>query len=117
MKLVRVGAPGEERPAVRIEEGRLFDLSSVTSDIDGAFLASDGIERARAAVAAGSLPELDTDGVRVGAPVARPGMVTADEVAAAVVYLASPAAGSVTGIALAVDGGMQGLRLRPAAGA
>ena len=43
-------------------------------------------------------------------------LVTADEVAAAVVYLASPAAGSVTGMALAVDGGMQGLRLRPAGG-
>ncbi|MFD3918238.1 SDR family NAD(P)-dependent oxidoreductase [Streptomyces sp. NPDC058595] len=41
-------------------------------------------------------------------------LVGADEVAAAVVYLASPAAGAVTGTALAVDGGMQGLRLRPA---
>ncbi|MDI2129461.1 SDR family NAD(P)-dependent oxidoreductase [Yinghuangia seranimata] len=41
-------------------------------------------------------------------------LVTADEVAAAIVYLASPAAASVTGTALAVDGGMQGLRLRPA---
>ncbi|MFE2557864.1 SDR family NAD(P)-dependent oxidoreductase [Streptomyces sp. NPDC059352] len=40
-------------------------------------------------------------------------LVSADEVAAAVVYLASPAAGSVTGTALAVDGGMAGLRLRP----
>ncbi|MFF5187448.1 SDR family NAD(P)-dependent oxidoreductase [Streptomyces sp. NPDC000345] len=40
-------------------------------------------------------------------------LVTADEVAAAIVYLASPAAASVTGTALAVDGGMQGLRLRP----
>lgn len=39
-------------------------------------------------------------------------LVTADEVAAAVAYLASPAAASVTGTALAVDGGMQGLRLR-----
>ncbi|MFC5172882.1 SDR family NAD(P)-dependent oxidoreductase [Streptomyces mutomycini] len=42
-------------------------------------------------------------------------LVSADEVAAAVAYLASPAAASVTGTALAVDGGMQGLRLRPAA--
>ncbi|MFD7441151.1 SDR family NAD(P)-dependent oxidoreductase [Streptomyces sp. NPDC059909] len=41
-------------------------------------------------------------------------LVAADEVAAAVVYLASPAAAAVTGTALAVDGGMQGLRLRPA---
>ncbi|MER6095918.1 SDR family oxidoreductase [Streptomyces sp. NPDC001728] len=41
-------------------------------------------------------------------------LVSAEEVAAAVVYLASPAAGSVTGTALAVDGGMAGLRLRQA---
>ncbi|MFG3164678.1 SDR family NAD(P)-dependent oxidoreductase [Streptomyces sp. NPDC048232] len=43
-------------------------------------------------------------------------LVSAEEVAAAVVYLASPAAASVTGTALAVDGGMQGLRLRPEEG-
>ncbi|MGW3565724.1 SDR family NAD(P)-dependent oxidoreductase [Streptomyces sp. NPDC000941] len=41
-------------------------------------------------------------------------LVAADEVAAAVAYLASPAAAAVTGTALPVDGGMQGLRLRPA---
>ncbi|HWM16425.1 MAG TPA: SDR family oxidoreductase, partial [Microbacterium sp.] len=40
-------------------------------------------------------------------------LVAADEVAAAVAYLASPAAGSTTGVAIAVDGGMQELRLRP----
>jgi NAD(P)-dependent dehydrogenase (short-subunit alcohol dehydrogenase family) len=40
-------------------------------------------------------------------------LVTADEVAAAVLYLASPAAGATTGTSLAVDGGMAGLRLRP----
>jgi 2-keto-3-deoxy-L-fuconate dehydrogenase len=39
-------------------------------------------------------------------------LVLAGEVAAAIGYLASPAAGSVTGTALAVDGGMDGLRLR-----
>jgi 2-keto-3-deoxy-L-fuconate dehydrogenase len=40
-------------------------------------------------------------------------LVSAEEIAAAVVYLASPAAGSTTGTELAVDGGMAGLRLRP----
>jgi len=38
-------------------------------------------------------------------------LVTADEVAAAVLYLAGPSAGSTTGTSLAVDGGMSGLRL------
>jgi NAD(P)-dependent dehydrogenase (short-subunit alcohol dehydrogenase family) len=38
-------------------------------------------------------------------------LVTADEVAAAIAYLASPAAGATTGMSLAVDGGMSGLRL------
>lgn len=37
-------------------------------------------------------------------------LVSADEVADAICYLAGPAAGSTTGTALAVDGGMAGLR-------
>jgi 2-keto-3-deoxy-L-fuconate dehydrogenase len=41
-------------------------------------------------------------------------LVSAEEVAAAIAYLASPLAGATTGMALAVDGGMAGLRLRPA---
>ncbi|HZM79603.1 MAG TPA: SDR family oxidoreductase [Candidatus Limnocylindrales bacterium] len=38
-------------------------------------------------------------------------MVSADEVAAAMLYLVSPAAGATTGTSLAVDGGMSGLRM------
>jgi NAD(P)-dependent dehydrogenase (short-subunit alcohol dehydrogenase family) len=41
-------------------------------------------------------------------------LVTADEVAHAVCYLASPFASATTGTALAVDGGMHNLRIRPA---
>ncbi|WP_244311177.1 SDR family NAD(P)-dependent oxidoreductase [Microbispora bryophytorum] len=40
-------------------------------------------------------------------------LVRPEEVAHAVAYLASPRAGSTTGVELAVDGGMAGLRLRP----
>ncbi|AZQ32838.1 SDR family oxidoreductase [Streptomyces cyaneochromogenes] len=40
-------------------------------------------------------------------------LVSAAEVAGAIAYLASPLSGATTGTALAVDGGMQGLRLRP----
>ncbi len=39
-------------------------------------------------------------------------LVSAAEVAAAIVFLASPQSGSTTGTSLAVDGGMAGLRLR-----
>lgn len=39
-------------------------------------------------------------------------LVSAEEVAHAVAYLASPFAGSTTGTALAVDGGLEALRLR-----
>jgi NAD(P)-dependent dehydrogenase (short-subunit alcohol dehydrogenase family) len=38
-------------------------------------------------------------------------LVTADEVAHAIAYLASPLSGSTTGTVLTVDGGMYGLRL------
>ena len=56
-------------------------------------------------------PEAERAALNARQPLGR--LVTAEEVAAAIVYLASPAAASVTGTALAVDGGMQGLRLRP----
>lgn len=41
-------------------------------------------------------------------------LVSPDEIAGAVAYLASPLSGSTTGTSIAVDGGMQELRLRPA---
>ncbi|MFE9204101.1 fumarylacetoacetate hydrolase family protein [Micromonospora sp. NPDC007230] len=74
MKLLRVGPRGEESPAVMTEDGRLLDLSPITADIDGVFLA-DGLTLASAAIASGDLPSLDGDGMRIGAPLARPGKV------------------------------------------
>ncbi|WP_347625568.1 fumarylacetoacetate hydrolase family protein [Sphaerisporangium sp. B11E5] len=74
MKLLRVGPAGGERPCVLGPGGRVFDLSSLTADIDGAFLAGGGAERVRSALAEGRLPEAGPY-ERVGAPVARPGKV------------------------------------------
>jgi 2-keto-3-deoxy-L-fuconate dehydrogenase len=54
-------------------------------------------------------PEAELQGLRARQPSGR--LVTAEEVAAAIAYLASPLAGATTGTVLAVDGGMQGLRL------
>jgi 2-keto-3-deoxy-L-fuconate dehydrogenase len=59
-------------------------------------------------------PRAELAALRARQPTGR--LVSADEVAAAIAYLASPLAGSIVGTALAVDGGMQGLRLRPPEG-
>jgi 2-keto-3-deoxy-L-fuconate dehydrogenase len=56
-------------------------------------------------------PEAERAALRSRQPIGR--LVTSEEVAEAIAYLASPAAGATTGTVLAVDGGMHGLRLRP----
>jgi 2,4-diketo-3-deoxy-L-fuconate hydrolase len=71
----RLGPLGEEIPVVELD-GRIFDLRPLTADLDGAFLAADGLPRAREAAREGRLPELaDAESLRVGAPIARPGAV------------------------------------------
>jgi 2-keto-4-pentenoate hydratase/2-oxohepta-3-ene-1,7-dioic acid hydratase in catechol pathway len=76
LRFLRLGLPGSERPAVLDEGGVLYDLSSLTTDIDGEFFAADGLATTAAAIAAGSLPQLsdpaDGTGLRVGPPIARP---------------------------------------------
>jgi NAD(P)-dependent dehydrogenase (short-subunit alcohol dehydrogenase family) len=62
-----------------------------------------------------SAPDPDAERAALEARQPHGRLVSADEVADAVAYLASPGSGSTTGIALAVDGGMQELRLRPSA--
>jgi len=57
-------------------------------------------------------PSAERTALEARQPIGR--LVSADEVATAICYLASPLAGSTTGTILAVDGGMHGLRLRPA---
>jgi len=55
-------------------------------------------------------PEAERVALAARQPMGR--LVSADEVANAIVYLASPLSASTTGTALAVDGGMYGLRPR-----
>jgi len=54
-------------------------------------------------------PEAAAAALRARQPMGR--LVSADEVAHAVAYLASPLSGSTTGTMLAVDGGMSGVRI------
>lgn len=79
LKFIRLGQPGAERPAVIDEQGLVHDLSGLTVDLDGAFLAGGGLDAAAQALAAGSLPVLDDpgdgSGLRLGAPIARPSAV------------------------------------------
>lgn len=75
MQLLRLGPAGAERPAVRADDGTVHDLAALTSDVDGRFLADGGLARARAALTAGELLVLETDGLRIGPPLARPGKI------------------------------------------
>ena len=72
---MRFGPLGSERPAVRDDQGRHFDLTPLTPDVDGHFLEADGVARTRQALHSGELPEISVAGERVGAPVARPAAV------------------------------------------
>jgi 2-keto-4-pentenoate hydratase/2-oxohepta-3-ene-1,7-dioic acid hydratase in catechol pathway len=45
MKLVRYGPAGREKPGIIGEDGKIRDLSRVVKDIDGAMLASGGLQK------------------------------------------------------------------------
>ncbi len=68
----RLGDLGSEIPVLQ-REGVSYDLRSLTPEIDGAFLASGGLDRARAATDLPVLPGAAS--MRVGAPIARPGKI------------------------------------------
>jgi 2-keto-4-pentenoate hydratase/2-oxohepta-3-ene-1,7-dioic acid hydratase in catechol pathway len=79
MHLMRLGGVGSEQPVARADDGKLYDISALTADIDGAFLAEDGFARVTDALTAGSLPVFDDPadgtGLRIGSPVTQPGKV------------------------------------------
>jgi 2-keto-4-pentenoate hydratase/2-oxohepta-3-ene-1,7-dioic acid hydratase in catechol pathway len=75
MRLGRLGERGTEIPVLHAG-GTVFDLRSITDDLDGAFFARGGAALVREAHGVGALAELpDAMSLRVGAPIARPGKV------------------------------------------
>ncbi|MBT1678362.1 fumarylacetoacetate hydrolase family protein [Curtobacterium aurantiacum] len=76
MQFARLGPAGDEIPVAVDTDGEVLDLRPITTDISGAFLASDPVARVRHARDAGDVRTLpDAEGLRRGAPVARPGKV------------------------------------------
>ncbi|MFF5215861.1 fumarylacetoacetate hydrolase family protein [Micromonospora sp. NPDC000442] len=73
MKLLRVGPPGQETPALLDEAAQLRDLSGVIGDVDAAFLAADGPARL-AGIVPHDLPPIDGTGLRIGPPL-HPGKI------------------------------------------
>src|SRR5579862_2883465 len=67
VKLMRVGAPGRERPALMAPDGALRDLAGIVPDIAGEVLTTRGLEALRG-IDPGKLPLLPA-AVRIGPPV------------------------------------------------
>lgn len=70
MKLMRVGQPGQEKPAILDPNGKIRDLSAHVADIGGAAISPEGLARI-AALDLASLPELEAG--RIGPCVAGTG--------------------------------------------
>ncbi|MCW2900072.1 MAG: fumarylacetoacetate superfamily protein [Streptosporangiaceae bacterium] len=74
MYLMRVGAVGAERPALRIDDDTYLDVSDHVDDFNEAFFASGGLRRLEALRRDGRLTAepRPLNGQRIGAPIARP---------------------------------------------
>ncbi|MFC7274462.1 fumarylacetoacetate hydrolase family protein [Paractinoplanes rhizophilus] len=71
---MRVGAPGAEKPVVRVDDTRYVDVSDLVRDFDEAFFGGDGLRRLAEPVAqriaAGETEPFGSQ--RIGSPIARP---------------------------------------------
>ncbi len=70
MKLMRVGQPGQEKPAILDADGKVRDLSAHVTDIGGDAISPEGLKKI-AAIDLSTLPVLSDD--RIGACVAGTG--------------------------------------------
>src|SRR5690242_11008617 len=71
---MRIGAPGAEKPVVRVDDTHYVDVSDLVKDFDEAFFGGDGVRRLAEPVAqriaAGETEPFGSQ--RIGAPIARP---------------------------------------------
>ncbi|HEV7959068.1 MAG TPA: fumarylacetoacetate hydrolase family protein, partial [Acidimicrobiales bacterium] len=72
MRLVRVGSAGDERPAVFGDGDEMWYLPESLGDVSGEFFGHGGVEKVRELLESNALVERVGEGVRVGAPIARP---------------------------------------------
>jgi 2,4-didehydro-3-deoxy-L-rhamnonate hydrolase len=77
VKLVRIGPPGQERPAVLVAPHHALDVGHQVNDFDHTFFRTGGLERLRELVdsSAEELPTVELNGMRLGPPVARPSQI------------------------------------------
>ena len=72
--LMRIGAPGAEKPVVRVDENTYVDVADLAGDFDEKFFGGDGLARLAGPVAeriaTGDVTPFR--GERIGAPIARP---------------------------------------------
>lgn len=73
MKLIRFGAPGQEKPGIELETGKRIDVSAFGKDYTEDFFAENGLEDLKNWLSEnqGACPEVDPH-ERLGAPVKRP---------------------------------------------
>jgi 2,4-didehydro-3-deoxy-L-rhamnonate hydrolase len=76
MRLIRFGAPGQEKPGIQLGNGACVDVSQVEADYDEGFFASGGLARLEAWLERHSqtAPEVDPS-ARLGPPIARPSKI------------------------------------------
>lgn len=74
MKILRIGAVGQEKPAALVGDDLYVDLSDEVTDFDEAFFGAGGLERIRPVIARRREEGLakSVAGQRIGSPIARP---------------------------------------------
>ena len=79
MKMMRIGPPGAERPAIRRNNGSIIDVSTVVEDYNSSWFMAGGIKLLQQYLEhdPSKFPIINTSRERIGPPIARPGNILA----------------------------------------